>query len=47
MTGQPCWHVVSSADLLAMLRRCHAGEDPDLVYLEEYVNSDHEEVDRG
>ena len=47
MTGQPCWHVISSDDLLAMLRRCHAGEDPDLVYLEEYVNSDHEEVDRG
>ena len=34
------WHVICSTDLLAMLRRCHAGEDPEMVYLEEYVNAD-------
>ena len=34
------WHVVSATDLLAMLRRCHAGEDPDMVYLEEYANAE-------
>lgn len=34
------WHVINSADLLAMLRRCHAGEDPEMVYLEEYVNAE-------
>jgi len=37
------WHVISSEDLLAMLRRCHAGEDPDLVYIEEYANADRQE----
>jgi hypothetical protein len=25
-----------------MLRRCYNGEDPDLIYAEEYANSDHE-----
>lgn len=31
---------ISGEALLAMLRRAHAGEDPDLVYAEEYANSD-------
>jgi hypothetical protein len=39
------WHVISGQDLLAMLRRVAAGEDPDLVYIEEYVNADVEKVD--
>lgn len=34
------WHVINSTDLVAMLRRCHAGEDPEMVYLEEYVNAE-------
>lgn len=38
------WWVISGESLLAMLRRVEAGEDPDLVYAEEYANCDHEEV---
>lgn len=34
------WHVVHSADLLSMLRRCRNGEDPEMVYLEAYVNAE-------
>lgn len=42
--GRAVWHVISSSDLIALLRRAHAGEDPDALYLEEYVNADSEEV---
>lgn len=34
------WWTISGADLMDMLRRAHAGEDPDLVYAEAYANSD-------
>lgn len=34
------WHVISGSTLLAMLQRCHAGEDPNMVYLEEYANAE-------
>lgn len=36
------WWSISGEDLLDMLRRAHAGEDPDEVYIESYANSDHE-----
>lgn len=36
------WWTIHGGEILAMLRRAHAGEDPDLVYAEMYVNSDHE-----
>jgi hypothetical protein len=39
------WHVICGEDLLAMLRRVAEGEDPDLVYIEEYVNAEVERVD--
>lgn len=39
------WHAISGESLLAMLRRVQAGEDPDLVYLEEYANAEHEQVE--
>lgn len=39
------WHSISSDDLLAMLRRVAAGEDPELVYLEEYVNAEHTQIE--
>ncbi len=39
------WHVISDLDLMALLRRAHAGEEPDLLYIEEYVNADREEHD--
>jgi len=36
------WHVISGEDLLNMLQRVADGEDPDLVYAEEYENAEHE-----
>lgn len=33
------WWTISGEGLLAMLRRVAAGEDPDLVYAEEYANA--------
>jgi hypothetical protein len=46
------WWSISGSDLIDMLRRTHAGEDPDLVYAEAYANSDVEQIppkggDRG
>lgn len=38
------WHVISGEDLLAMLRRVAEGEDPDLVYIEAYINAAREEI---
>lgn len=38
------WWVLSGDNLLVLLRRAHAGEDPDLIYAEEYANGDHEWV---
>jgi hypothetical protein len=38
------WWAISGDDLLAMLREVAAGGDPDLVYVEHYANSEHEEV---
>jgi hypothetical protein len=37
------WWCISGEALLDMLRRVQAGEDPDLVYAEEYVNSEIED----
>jgi len=36
---------ISGDAFLAALHRAHDGEDPDMVYAELYVNSDHEEVE--
>jgi hypothetical protein len=33
------WWTLPGEDLLNGLRRCAAGEDPDLVYAEMYANS--------
>ena len=38
------WWSISGEDLLALLRRAHAGEDPDLVYAEAYANSEIHQV---
>ena len=40
----PRYWAISEEAILAMLHRVAAGEDPDLVYAEEYVNSDRENV---
>lgn len=37
--------VISSPNLLALLRRAAAGEDPDLLLVEEYANGEHETVE--
>lgn len=34
------WWVVSAQQLTDALRRAHAGEDPDHLYVELYANSD-------
>jgi hypothetical protein len=39
------WWCISEDDVLAALRRVAAGEDPDLVYAEMYVNAEREEVE--
>lgn len=39
------WHVISGERLLELLRRAAAGEDPELLYIEEYANADREEVE--
>lgn len=39
------WWTISGEALLDMLRRASNGEDPDLVYAEEYANSEHEHPD--
>lgn len=37
------WWTISGKAFLDALRRAAAGEDPDLIYLEYYVNSDGED----
>lgn len=40
------WHVIHGGTLMALLRRFRAGEDPELVYAEEYANADdHQQVE--
>jgi hypothetical protein len=42
MTGSdPVW-TIHGSNILDMLRRVEAGEDPDLVYAEEYANAEHD-----
>lgn len=38
------WWVIDGESLLAMLKRVAEGEDPDLVYAEEYANSEIEQA---
>lgn len=35
------WWCIHEDELLGALRKCHQGEDPDVVYAEIYANSDH------
>ena len=35
------YHVISGMDMLLAFRRCANGEDPDMVYMELWANSDH------
>jgi hypothetical protein len=36
------WHVISGEQLLEILRRAAAGEDPDLLFAELWANARHE-----
>ena len=38
-------HVLAGETLLELLRRVGAGEDPDEVYMETYVNAEHVSVE--
>lgn len=38
----PTWWIIDGDTLLHMMCRVANGEDPDLVYAEEYANSEHE-----
>lgn len=37
------WWVIKGNDLMEMLQRAHAGEDPDVIYIESYVNAEERE----
>lgn len=37
------WWSISGESLLELLRRVREGEEPDMVYIEAYANSDHEQ----
>lgn len=39
------WWVIHGESLMDLLRRAHAGEDPDLLYVEEYANCEHHASD--
>lgn len=39
------WWVIRGEEILAMLRRVEAGENPDLVFTEAYANSEVERHD--
>lgn len=41
------WWVIEDSELLKLLVRCKAGEDPDMVYMEAYANSDHETAEES
>lgn len=44
-TDEPdTWHVLSGTALLALLRRASNGEDPDLLLMEAWANSDVRQV---
>jgi hypothetical protein len=38
--GGEVWHVIEGADLRELLRRAYEGEDPELLYIEAYVNAE-------
>lgn len=42
--GGPWW-VIHEDEIVAALRKCAAGEDPDIVYIELMANSTYEEVE--
>jgi hypothetical protein len=43
--GGEVWHVIEGEDIRELLRRAHAGEDPELLYIEAYGNAEKGEPD--
>jgi hypothetical protein len=43
--AEPAWIVIDSDDLLDLLRKVKDGEDPEMVMLEMYVNSEVHDCD--
>lgn len=41
------WWCISSDSLQEMLYRVAGGEDPDLIYIEYYANTERQEVEDG
>lgn len=41
------WWVISGEDLLSLLRRAHEGQNPDLLYAEQYANSEVDHIEPG
>lgn len=37
---EPGYEILPQEVLMEMLRRAHAGEDPDLIYMEHYANAE-------
>ncbi|HET6916615.1 MAG TPA: hypothetical protein VFH56_11050 [Acidimicrobiales bacterium] len=45
--GNLGWWTISGEALMDALRRAHDGEDPDLIYTEQYANSDVRHFEEG
>lgn len=43
--ARPVWWSMPEAELLKLLRRAHAGEDPEALYAEIYANAGRETVE--
>ena len=43
LAEKECWHVIERKAIMELLRRAHAGEDPELLYIEAYANAKREE----
>jgi hypothetical protein len=43
--GGEVWHVIEGENIRELLRRAHDGEDPELLYIEAYVNAEKEKPD--
>lgn len=37
------WHVIERNDLMDLLERAYHGEPPDMIYMELYVNGEHDD----
>lgn len=44
MTSKLPWHTMSGEVLMELLWKAHNGQHPDMVYMEEYANAEHEQV---